>query len=150
MARRRVPVPVFDYVDGAAGSESTLRRSRDAYARVEFTPRVLRDVADVDASTVLLGQPSALPFALAPTGFTRMMHHSGEPAVAAVAGEAGIPYALSTLGTTSIEDLAAASPGTRRWFQLYVWRDRDASAALVRRAAPADFRRALRCLSTRS
>ena len=103
MARRRVPVPVFDYVDGAAGSESTLRRSREAFARVEFAPRVLRDVHDVDISTVMLGQRAALPFALAPTGFTRMMHHLGEPAVASVAGDVGIPYALSTLGTTSIE-----------------------------------------------
>jgi len=139
MARRRVPVPVFDYVDGAAGSEASLRRSRAAYARVEFTPRVLRDVRDVDLTTQVLGQRSALPFALAPTGFTRMMHHLGEPAVASVAGEVGIPYALSTLGTTSIEDLAAAAPGTRRWFQLYVWRDRDASEALVRRAAEAGY-----------
>ena len=139
MARRRVPVPVFDYVDGAAGSEASLRRSRAAYARVEFTPRVLRDVRDVDLTTQVLGQRSALPFALAPTGFTRMMHHLGEPAVASVAGEVGIPYALSTLGTTSIEDLAAAAPGTRRWFQLYVWRDRDASEALVSRAAEAGY-----------
>ena len=139
MARRRVPVPVFDYVDGAAGSEASLRRSRAAYARVEFTPRVLRDVRDVDLTTQVLGQRSALPFSLAPTGFTRMMHHLGEPAVASVAGEVGIPYALSTLGTTSIEDLAAAAPGTRRWFQLYVWRDRDASEALVHRAAEAGY-----------
>ena len=139
MARRRVPVPVFDYVDGAAGSESTLRRSREAYARVEFTPRVLRDVRDIDVSAAMLGQRAALPFAFAPTGFTRMMHHLGEPAVATVAGEVGVPYALSTLGTTSIENLAAAAPGTRRWFQLYVWRDRDASEALVRRAADAGY-----------
>jgi len=134
LARRRVPAPVFDYVDGAAGSETTLRRSRRAYARVEFHPRVLRDVSDVDVGVEMLGQRSALPFALAPTGFTRMMHHVGEPAVAAVAAEAGIPFALSTLGTTSVEDLAAAAPGTRRWFQLYMWSDREATGALVRRA----------------
>ena len=134
LARRRVPRAVFDYVDGAAGSETTLLRSRQAYARVQFRPRVLRDVSDVDLSVTMLGERSALPFAFAPTGFTRMMHHIGEPAVARAAGDAGIPYALSTLGTTSVEDLAAAAPDTRRWFQLYVWRDRAAAEALVRRA----------------
>lgn len=120
LARRRTPRAVFDYTDGAAMSESSLRRSRDAYRRVEFTARVLRDVADVDTSVDLLGATSALPFAFAPTGFTRMMNHEGEPAVARVAAQAGIPYGLSTLGTTGIEALASASPSTRRWFQLYV------------------------------
>jgi L-lactate dehydrogenase (cytochrome) len=139
LARRRVPPAVFDYVDGAAGTETTLRRSRQAYARVQFTPRVLRDVSAVDLSRDLLGQTSALPFAFAPTGFTRMMHHVGEPAVATVAGEVGIPFALSTLGTTSVEDLAAAAPATRRWFQLYVWRDRQRSEELVRRVSDAGY-----------
>ena len=139
LARRRVPRAVFDYTDGAAGSEATLDRSRDAYARVEFSPRVLRDVSSVDTEVEMLGVRSALPFALAPTGFTRLMNHVGEPAVAAVARDYGIPYGLSTLGTTSIEDLAAAAPHTRRWFQLYVWRDRDATGALIRRAQEADY-----------
>ncbi len=139
LARRRVPRAVFDYTDGAAGSEVTLRRSQEAYDRVEFTPRVLRDVSSIDLSTEMLGARSALPFAFGPTGFTRMMHHVGEPAVAEVAGESGIPYALSTLGTTSVEDLAAAAPDTRRWFQLYVWRDRVASEALVRRAEQSGY-----------
>jgi L-lactate dehydrogenase (cytochrome) len=134
LARRRVPRVVFNYADGAAMSETSLARSRDAYRRVEFTPRVLRDVEEVDTSTDLLGRASALPFALAPTGFTRMMNSAGEPAVARVAAEAGIPYALSTLGTTSIEDLAAASPPTRRWFQLYVSRERDRAEDLMGRA----------------
>lgn len=139
MARRRVPRSVFDYTDGAAGSEQTLSRSRKAYARVEFTPRVLRNVADVDPSVVMLGERSALPFAFGPTGFTRMMHYRGEPAVSAVAGEAGIPFALSTLGTTSVEDLAAATPGTRRWFQLYVSRDHVSAEALVQRAEQSGY-----------
>ena len=133
-ARRRVPPPVFDYVDGSAASERTLRRSLDAYARVEFTPRVLRDVSSVDLSTTMLGQRTNLPFAFAPTGFTRMMHHIGEPVVARVAEQLGVPFGLSTLGTTSVEDLAAQVPGCRRWFQLYVWRDRKASEALITRA----------------
>jgi L-lactate dehydrogenase (cytochrome) len=129
-----VPRPVFDYVDGAAMSEESLRRSRAAFTRVEFTPRVLRDVSVVDASVDVLGQRCALPVILAPTGFTRMMHHQGEPAVARVAAERGIPYGLSTLGTTSIEELAAAVPDCRRWFQLYVSKDRAMAEDLMQRA----------------
>lgn len=139
MARRRVPRAVFDYVDGGAGSETSLNRSRACYARVEFTPRVLRDVSSVDLGVDMLGQRSALPFALAPTGFTRLMHYVGEPEVAGVAAERGIPYALSTLGTTSPEALAAAAPDTRRWFQLYVSRDRAAAEALMAIAAASGY-----------
>jgi len=134
-ARRRTPRAVFDYTDGAAGEEIALGRARAAYRRVEFSPRVLRDVSAVDPSTTLLGAPSAYPFAFAPTGFTRMMGHEGEIAVAEVAAGLGIPYALSTLGTTSLEALAAAVPESRRWFQLYISRDRSVAADLVDRAA---------------
>ena len=134
IARRRVPRAVFDYTDGAAGAEVSLRRSREAFERVEFCPSVLRDVSVVDPSTRLLGSPSALPLAFAPTGFTRLMHTEGEIAVGRVAERTGIPYALSTMGTTSLEVLAAAAPGARRWFQLYLWRDREASAALASRS----------------
>lgn len=134
LAKRSTPKSVFDYTDGGSMSETSLDRSRDAYRRVEFTPRVLRDVSQVDMSTNFLGKPNALPFAFAPTGFTRMMHHVGEPAVAQVAAGAGIAYALSTLGTTSIEGLAAAVPHGRRWFQLYVSRDRTQAEDLMRRA----------------
>jgi L-lactate dehydrogenase (cytochrome) len=134
LARRSTPKSVFDYTDGGSMSETSLDRSRDAYRRVEFTPRVMRDVSQVDMSTNFLGKPNALPFAFAPTGFTRMMHHVGEPAVAQVAAGAGIAYALSTLGTTSIEGLAAAVPQGRRWFQLYVSRDRTQAEDLMRRA----------------
>lgn len=139
MARRRAPRAVFDYTDGAAMSETSLRRSREAYRRVEFTPRVMRNVADTDLSIEVLGRPNALPFVFAPTGFTRMMHAAGEPAVARVAAERRIAYGLSTLGTTSIEDLAAASPGTRRWFQLYVSRDRAQAEDLMHRAEASGY-----------
>lgn len=139
MAKRRVPPAIFDYTDGSAGPELTLARARNAYSRVEFTPRVLRDVSAVDTTTNMLGFDSAMPFAFAPTGFTRMMHHSGEKAVATVAGEVGVPMALSTLGTTSVEALAAAAPNTQRWFQLYVWRDRKASEELVERVKAAGY-----------
>jgi L-lactate dehydrogenase (cytochrome) len=139
VARRHTPRAVFDYVDGAAESETSLRRSREAFARIEFVPSVLRDVSQVDTSTTILGRPSALPIVFAPTGFTRLMNHEGEPAVARVAGQLGIPYALSTLGTTSPEDVARAAPETDKWFQLYLWNDRDAGIDLVRRARAAGF-----------
>ena len=139
IAQRRVPRAVFDYVDGAAETETSLRRSRDVFTRVEFVPSVLRDVSTVDTTTSILGRPSALPMIFAPTGFTRLMNHEGEAAVAHVAGRLGIPYALSTLGTTSPEDLAEAAPDTNRWFQLYIWNDRDAVVDLVRRARAAVF-----------
>ncbi|HEV8280469.1 MAG TPA: alpha-hydroxy acid oxidase [Candidatus Limnocylindrales bacterium] len=139
VARRHTPRAVFDYTDGAAESETTLRRSRESYTRVEFAPSVLRDVSRVDTSTTILGRPASLPLVFAPTGFTRLMNHEGEPAVARVAGRMGIPYALSTLGTTSPEDLAAAAPDTDNWFQLYIWNDRDAVIDLVRRARAAGF-----------
>ena len=134
LARSRAPRAVFDYTDGAAEEELALQRSRDAYRRIEFRPRVLRDVSSVSTSSQLLGSPSGMPFALSPTGFTRMMHTEGEIAVARAAHAFGIPYTLSTLGTTSIEDLARSVPDCERWFQLYVWKDRSFSRELVERA----------------
>jgi L-lactate dehydrogenase (cytochrome) len=139
LARRRAPRAVFDYTDGAAGEEISLGRSRQVYERIEFQPTVLRDVSAVDTSTTVLGREAALPLMFGPTGFTRMMHTEGEPAVARVAARTGIPYALSTMGTTSIERLAAAAPDGRRWFQLYLWRDRKASLDFVVRAKEAGF-----------
>lgn len=139
IARRRTPRAVFDYTDGAADGELSLRRARDAFARVEFRPTVLRDVSVVDTGRDILGVRSSLPFAFAPTGFTRMMHHEGERAVASVAAEVGIPYTLSTMGTTTIEDVATAAPAARRWFQLYLWRDRAPAKDLVQRAAAAGY-----------
>ncbi|HVV08824.1 alpha-hydroxy acid oxidase [Amycolatopsis sp.] len=134
VARRRTPRAVFDYTDGAAELEDSLRRARQAFRNVEFHPNVLRGVADVDTSVTILGNRSELPFAFAPTGFTRMMHHEGELAVARVAQRERIPYALSTMGTTSIEAVAKAAPDARKWFQLYVWRDHGAGRELMDRA----------------
>lgn len=139
IARRRTPRSVFDYTDGAADDEIALRRARDLFSQIEFRPRILQDVSDLDTSTTVLGKRAAQPFAFAPTGFTRMMQHEGEPAVARVAERTGIPYALSTLGTTSIEDVAAVAPDARLWFQLYVWNDRSAGEELVRRAEAAGY-----------
>ena len=131
MGRRRTPRAVFDYVDGAAEAEISLHRSREAFRHIEFVPRVLRDVSKVDTTTTILGKPASMPLALSPTGFTRMMHSAGEPAVAAAAAAAGIPYSLSTLGTTSARDLARAVPHSERWFQLYVWKDRGFARELI-------------------
>jgi L-lactate dehydrogenase (cytochrome) len=139
IARRRTPRAVFDYTDGAADGELSLNRARQAFTRVEFMPTVLRDVSTTDTSREILGKRSTLPFAFAPTGFTRMMHHEGERAVASVAQEVGIPYTLSTMGTTTIEDVAAAAPDARKWFQLYLWRDRAPAKDLVQRAAEAGY-----------
>ncbi|AXH97787.1 alpha-hydroxy-acid oxidizing protein [Ornithinimicrobium avium] len=139
VARRRAPRSVFDYVDGAAESELSLARSRRAFAEVQFRPRVMRDVRHVDSRVELLGVTSPVPVVLAPTGFTRMMHTQGEWAVARAAAAAGVPYTLSTMGTVSVEDLAADVPDVQRWFQLYLWQDREASAELVRRASAAGF-----------
>ena len=139
VAKRRTPRSVFDYTDGAAEGEVSLARARAAFGSVEFRPQVLRDVSTVDPATSMLGAPSRLPFAFAPTGFTRMMHHEGESAVARVAQRRGIPYALSTMGTTSIERVAEAAPGARKWFQLYVQKDRSVSEDLIRRAADSGY-----------
>jgi L-lactate dehydrogenase (cytochrome) len=139
IARRRTPRAPFDYTDGAADDEISLARARKAFEDIEFHPSILRDVSKVDTSVTVFGGPSALPFGIAPTGFTRLMHTEGERAGAAAAGAAGIPFALSTLGTTSIEDVKAANPAGRNWFQLYVMRDREISYELTRRAAAAGF-----------
>ena len=138
-ARRRVPRAVFDYTDGAAEGEISLQRARRMFQRLEFSPSVLHDVSAVDTSSDVLGRTSSAPFAFAPTGFTRLMHHEGERAVARVAERHGIPYALSTMGTTSIEDVAVAAPAARKWFQLYVWRDRGAGEELMTRAGAAGY-----------
>lgn len=139
IAKRRTPRAAFDYTDGAAEDELSLGRARQAFRDIEFHPTILRDVTHVSAGWDVLGRPVALPFAIAPTGFTRLMHTEGEIAGARAAASAGIPFSLSTLGTTAIEDLVAAAPQGRKWFQLYMWRDRERSMELVRRAADAGF-----------
>jgi L-lactate dehydrogenase (cytochrome) len=139
IAKRRTPKAAFDYTEGAAEGEISLARARQAFEDIEFHPSILRDVSQVDTSRQVLGGPVALPFGIAPTGFTRMMQTEGERAGAAAAGAAGIPFSLSTMGTSSIEDVQQANPHGRNWFQLYMWKDRDRSMALVDRAARAGF-----------
>ena len=139
IAKRRTPQGPFDYTDGGAEGEVSLSRARQAFEDIEFNPRILCDVSEVDTSSIVLGGPTALPFGIAPTGFTRMMHAEGEVAGASSAGAAGIPFALSTLGTTTIEDVRSANPDGRNWFQLYIWKDRDRSQSLIDRAAAAAY-----------
>lgn len=133
-ARRTTPRSVFDYVDGSAEEEITAGRNIAAYRRATLRPEPLRSVADPDTSVELFGRRLAMPLGFAPTGYTRMMHHHGEAAVARVAEHYGVPYSLSTVGTTSVEDVRSAAPGVDLWFQLYWTRDKELNENLVRRA----------------
>jgi L-lactate dehydrogenase (cytochrome)/glycolate oxidase len=139
IAHRRTPQAPFDYTDGGADAEITMNKARSVFEAIEFRPRILKDVSSVDLSSKILGRVAKLPFGIAPTGFTRMMQTEGEFAGATAAEAAGIPFCLSTMGTRSIEEIAEAAPGGRNWFQLYMWKDRDRSMALVDRARAAGF-----------
>ncbi len=139
IAHKRTPQAPFDYTDGSADQEISLARARQAFEDIEFQPNILRDVSDVSTSWDVLGKTVSMPVGIAPTGFTRMMHTEGEIAGCTAAEAAGIPYSLSTMGTRSIEEVAAAAPNGRNWFQLYMWKDRERSMALVERAKQAGF-----------
>jgi L-lactate dehydrogenase (cytochrome) len=138
IAKRRLPHGVFDYIDGGAEDERTLANNVDAFAGYEFQPRILRDVSKLDTSTSIFGRPAALPLILAPTGFTRIAHSQGELAVARAAARAGIPWSLSTMGTRSIEEVAAVSSGDK-WFQVYTWRDRGLVKEMLARSRAAGY-----------
>ena len=139
IAKRRTPQAPFDYTDGGAEEELTLARARQAFKDIEFQPAILRDVSTVVTRRDVMGAPSDLPLAIAPTGFTRMMHTEGEIAGTRAAEKFGIPFTLSTMGTASVEDVVAASPAGRHWFQLYMWTDRERSMELVKRADEAGY-----------
>ncbi|WP_249124830.1 alpha-hydroxy acid oxidase [Saccharopolyspora erythraea] len=136
---RTTPRAVFDYVDGAADAELTARRNTAAFAAVELVPEYLSPVDHPDLSTGALGREISMPLIFAPTGYTRMMHHEGEAAVARVAARHGLPYTLSTVGTSTVEDIAASAPGGEHWFQLYLTRDERLNAELLDRALAAGF-----------
>ena len=137
--RRLTPRPVFDYVDGGADEEVSLRANTRAFRQFRFQPRTLVDVSEPDTSTAFLGSVTPLPLVLAPTGYTRMMHPAGEIAAARAAQKHGLPYTLSTMATTTIEDVAAAAQPDL-WFQLYILRDSGLNKELVDRAAAAKYR----------
>jgi len=138
IAKRRLPRGVFDYIDGGAEDERTLVENTRGFARLTFRPRVLRDVSVVDMRTTILGKEAPLPLALSPTGFNRIADPAGEIAVARAAERARLPYSLSTLGTRSIEEIAAVNAG-RKWFQVYVWNDRGLVKEMITRAEEAGF-----------
>lgn len=135
-ARRRLPRPIFDYIDGGADDEVALANNADAFGRYQIMPDVLVDVSTIRTETRLFGQPAAWPLMLAPTGLTRMFHPGAEAAVARAAARHGLPYALSTMGTTRIEDWARDFAGPRV-FQIYVFRDRGLTAEFVQRCKAA-------------
>ncbi len=139
LAKKRVPKAVFDYVDGGANDEISYKRSAQAFENVQFNARVLRDVSKIDLTTKIAGKESALPIIFAPTGYTRMMHYEGEPMVAQVCEENNLIYSLSTMGTTSSQEIGEQVPGVRRWFQLYLWRDRKQSLQFIYGAKDAGF-----------
>ncbi len=138
IAKRRLPRGVFDYIDGGAEDEITAERNVEAFRRIEFRPRVLRNVSEVDASATILGRHLPLPLILSPTGFARMANSQGELAVARAAARAGLPYVLSSLSTRSIEEVRAVSTGDL-WFQVYVWRDKELLAGMLQRATAAEY-----------
>ena len=139
LSAKRVPKSVFDYVEGGALQELSIQRAKNAFRRVEFLPRVLRGVSEVDLGQKILGKKASLPIVFAPTGYSRMMHYLGEYAVAASAAKHGVIYTLSTMGTVSPEDLVTAVPEGRKWFQLYLWQNRDQSRDFIQQAKRAGF-----------
>lgn len=139
IAKRRTPTAAFDYVDGAAQAELTYDGNRRAFDNIELTPAILAGSADVDLSADIAGRTFDLPVGIAPTGFTRMMHTEGEVAGVRAAERFGVPFTLSTMGTRSIEDVAAASPAAAKWFQLYLFADRSVSQDLLKRATANGF-----------
>lgn len=138
LARRRLPSPIFHYIDGAADDEVTYRRNTDAFERCDLVPNVLRGVADVDLTTTVLGQKLDMPFFLAPTAMQRLFHHDGERAVGAAAEKFGTLFGISSLGTVSIEEVGA-TVATPKLFQLYVHKDRDLNWRMLDRCREAGF-----------
>jgi L-lactate dehydrogenase (cytochrome) len=149
VARRLIPRPVFDYVDGAADEEIAVQANRAAFQRRKFRPRLLADVDNPDTSAALFGITQPMPLALGPTGYTRMMHQAGEIGVARSACRHGLAYTLSTMATTSIEELSQSVPDqASRWFQLYVHRDEGLNKELVSRAEAAGYQGLMVTLDT--
>jgi L-lactate dehydrogenase (cytochrome) len=138
MARRRLPRPIFDYIDGGADDELSLARNMTAFSTYEIVPDVLTDVSSIKTATRLFGQPVKWPLMLAPTGLTRMFHEDAELAVARATAKHGLLYSLSTLGTTRLETLAQAFGGPKV-FQIYIFRDRGLTAEFVARCKDAGF-----------
>ena len=138
IAKRKLPAPVFHYLDGGADDEWSLRRNTDAYNDYELLPSHLSDVSSIDTRSTLFGQPVDLPLMIAPTGANRLFHRDGEPAVAKAADDSGIPYSLSTVGTTAIDEIAAIGSNPKM-FQVYVLKDRELTRHFVQRCKESKY-----------
>ncbi|MCC7199676.1 MAG: alpha-hydroxy-acid oxidizing protein [Gammaproteobacteria bacterium] len=138
LARKRLPRFVFDFVDGGAEDELTLRHNRDAFERLRFRPRVMRDVSQRDASTLILGLPAALPVIIGPVTLAGYCARHGDLAMARAATAAGLPFVLPTPSSAAIADVAREAPG-RLWFQAYVFAERAVTDTLIDRAAAAGY-----------
>ncbi len=138
LARRRLPAPVFHYMDGGADDELTLRRNMRAFDDYELWPSQLSDVSTIDTSSTLFGQAVDWPVMISPTGASKLFHGDGEPAVARAAARFGMIYSLSTLATTSIEEAAAASTGPKM-YQIYVFKDRGLTAEFIDRCRESGY-----------
>ena len=138
LAKRRLPAPVFHYIDGGSDDELTLRRNTTAFDDWELMPRFLVDVSKIDTRTKVLGTTLDWPVFLSPTGMSRLFHHDKEPGVARAAANAGTLYSLSSLATTTIEDIGKATTGPKM-FQIYILKDRSLTTEFVQRCKDAKF-----------
>lgn len=138
MAKARMPRMVFDYIDGGAEDEIALRRNVERLEAHILNWSALRDIAQIDTTRTIMGAASALPFLISPTAASRLFHHHGESGVARAAAGAGMIYACSTIGSTTVEDIAKATPGPK-WFQVYVFKDRGLVREGLARAKAAGF-----------
>jgi L-lactate dehydrogenase (cytochrome) len=138
MARRRLPAPVFHYIDGAADDEVTYRRNTAAYESCDLVPSVLAGVETIDMSTTVMGQRLALPLFCSPTALQRLFHHDGERAVAKAAEKFGTMFGVSSLGTVSVEEIGTAI-ATPKMFQLYFHKDRGLTNSMIERCLAANF-----------
>jgi L-lactate dehydrogenase (cytochrome) len=138
-ARHRLPTPVFDFIDGGAGHEHTLRANEAEFQRYVFVPRLLTDVSTVSLTTTVLGKPSNLPVFLGPSGTQRLVDREGELSAAAAAAQFGTVYVLTVGSSRTLEEVAQVATGARLWFQLYLWKDRNWSETLLERANRAGY-----------
>jgi L-lactate dehydrogenase (cytochrome) len=138
LAYRKLPSPMFHYIDGGSDDEWTLRRNTEAFNDYELQPQYLKDISQIDLSTRVLGCDLKLPFFLAPTGMSRLFHHHKELGVAKAAANAGTLYSLSTMATTSLEDVVAACTGPKM-FQIYILKDRELTREFVQRCKQAGY-----------
>ena len=138
LARRRLPAPLFHYIDGGADDEVTLARNTAAFEACDLVPDVLAGVEDVDLSCEVFGQKLDLPLFFSPTAMQRLFHHEGERALATVAGEMGTMFGISTIGTRSIEEMGELATGPKL-FQIYIHNDPDLNSDLLQRCRDAEF-----------